>query len=166
MALKILPFMDIPVLDVETPIPERRRGLLSAWAEGDPVKLSVAFLCYVNEGSIIDDYFFQIGFVHDEGIVTTRLLVMEVGEMLKQHSNWIDYTQILPQLRSHLSLYFDKIGEVPHWGTVKFYQLKAQGKTVRYLEGPHKGGRLKTDQRREVILDEKGEFAFGPIIRR
>lgn len=164
--MKILPFMDIPVVELNMPSPELRRSELSDWAEGDPVKLSVAFLCYINDGAVIDNYFFQIGFIQDEGIVTTKELILEVGGMLKPNTNWIDYTLILPQLRSHLALYFDKIEEVPYWGTPKFFELKFQGKTVRYLEGPHKGGRLKANQRREVILDERGEFAFGPMIER
>lgn len=158
--------MDIPVVNTTMRSPDLRRADVAAWAEGDPVKLSVAFLCYINDGFIIDNYFFQIGFVQDEGIVTTRELILGVGDALLPNTSWIDYTLILPQLRSHLALYFDKIGEVPHWGSNKFYELKKQGKTVRYLEGPHKGGRLKPSQRREVILDEKGEFAFGPLIRR
>lgn len=157
--------MDIPVVELSTPDEQERREGIATWAEGDPIKLSVAFLCHTNDGTELEHYFYQIGFVHGKHLVTTKELIREVGKLLMPNLRWIDYTLILPQLRSHLALYFDKIMEVPHWGSRRFHELKKSGRTVRYLEGPHKGGRLKPNQRREVILDDRGELAFGPLIK-
>ena len=167
--MRIIPFIDIPVMDIETPPVGARRSNLGAWADGDIVKISAAFICYFGEGSSMDDYVYQIGFPVDNCLVTTKQTIMEVGSLDYKVSNEVDlkeYLNLLPSIRAHINLYFDKIKCIPDWGTTKFKALRLEGKTVRYLEGPHKAGGLRPGERREVILDRKGEFAYGAIIKR
>ena len=125
-----LPFMDIPVVEIKTPPLEERKEALDQWAEGDTIRLSVCFLSYTNEGDSIEDYFFQIGFIHKGNIVTTTEVIEEMGNSLYPIAKWKEYNVLLPRLRNHLSLYFDKIGAIPSWGANKFYELKAQGRVV------------------------------------
>ena len=163
--MRILPFMDIPVMEVRTPSTEKRREVLDKWAENDPIKLSVCFLSYINDGNSIDDYYFQVGFIHKGNVVTTAKAIEEIGDSFYSIKDGKEYNGLLPKLRDHIALYFDKIGIIPKWGVRKFYELKAQGRAIRWLEGPHKVGKLKPNQRREVILDKRGEIVYGPIIR-
>lgn len=165
----ILPFMDIPVVDADTPTVMTRRSDLEIWADEDMVKFSAAFVCYEGEGSSTSDYIYQIGFIKFNCLVTTKKLIEEVGELNYEVVGVVDlesYLVLLPEIRAHWNLYFEKINSIPVWGTTKFLALREEGKTTRYLEGPHKGGRLRPGQRREIILDDRGEIVYGPMIKR
>ena len=163
--MRILPFMDIPVVEVKTPSEKNRREVLREWAEGDIIRLSVAYLAYIENGENEEDYYFQIGFIHKGNLVTTKEVIEETGNKLLDVTDWAEYLYLLPKLRDHLSLYFDKVGMIPAWGTPKYYKMVEKGKTPRWLEGPHKSGRLKPNQRRKIVLDEKGDIVFGPLIK-
>jgi hypothetical protein len=166
--MKILPFMDIPVMEIDTPLGMTRRIDLAVWADADIVKFSAAFVCYAEEGKSQDDYVYQVGFPHQNCLVTTKEVIEEMGDLAHEarESKLVEYLELLPKIRAHMNLYFEKINSIPVWGTMHFKALRVEGKTVRILEGPHKGGRLKKEQRRQVILDERGDIVYGPIVKR
>lgn len=157
--------MDIPVVDITTPSKESRKESLLVWAEDDMIRLSVAYLAYTDDGDDPEDYYFQIGFISEGNLITTKKIIEEIGEGLVPISTWTEYCLLLPKLRDHLALYLEKINVIPDWGTPKYYKLLAEGKTARWLEGPHKVGRLKPSQRRQVVLDNRGDIVFGPLIK-
>ena len=163
--MRILPFMDIPVVDVPTPSIELMKSDLEKWAEGDMIRLSVAYLAYGNDGNDPEDYYFPIGFISDGNLVTTKEIIEQIGDSLYFKVGWPEFNLLLPKLRNHLALYLEKINIIPDWGTPKYYKLLAEGRTPRWLEGPHKVGRLKSGQRRKVILDYNGDIIYGPRIQ-
>jgi hypothetical protein len=170
--MKILPFLDIPVMEVNTPPSQTRRIDLAVWAEGDIVKFSAAFVCYTDKGKNTDNYMYQIGFPVENCLVTTRQIIIEVGDHIGKLKSsgkgkqFIRYAELLPKIISHVNLYFEKINTVPEWGTNEFYALRLEGKTIRILEGPHKGGRLRPGETREVILSDRKDIAYGPVVIR
>ena len=162
--MRLLPFMDVPIVEGEAPSFANRLTQLVNWAEGDKAKLSAAFLAYENEGDKPDDYLFQIAYIKDDCLVTNKKVIEEVGGHCKEYKEWKEYTKIIFEVRCHLSLYFKKIGSVPPWGEPRYVQLEAKGRTTRVLEGPHKSGRLRPNQKRKIILDENNEIIFGPLL--
>ena len=162
--MRLLPFMDIPVVEDKTPTPEERTSGLVEWAEGDKTKLSAAFLAYENEGESWADYLFQIGYIKDGCLVTTKEVIEEVGDHCKEYKKWKEYMRIIFEIRCHLELYFKKINSMPPWGTMEYSKLRSEGYTPRVLEGPHKVGRLKPNQKRKVILNASNEIVFGPLL--
>jgi len=166
----LLPFMDLPVVEVPTPDAMTRLAEIDAWAEDDPVRLSVAFLLRREVKDeclgvvVLKDYMLQIGFLHGNGIVTTKELILEVADRIwPKRSINLPFPTLL-EVRQHLSLYFDKIHDIPGWGTNEYMELLLAGKTKRWLEGPHKRGKLRPNQRRWVVYDKQGEYVFGPLI--
>ena len=160
--------MDIPIAEIDTPPSQTRRADLAIWSDGDIVKFSAAFICYEKEGSKQDDYVYQIGFIKENCLVTTKKVIEEVGELsyeVERKTYLVEYLTLLPEIRLHMNLYFEKIGSVPYWGTSQFHALKEAGMTVRILEGPHKGSRLTKEQRRQVILNN-GDMVYGPLVKR
>ena len=166
--MKILPFLDIPVVEIDTPPSQTRKTDLSIWSSGDMVKFSAAFVCYDNRGYKEDDYIYQIGFIREDCLVTTKKVIEEVGELsyeVERKTHLVEYLVLLPDIRLHMNLYFEKIGAVPYWGTSRFHALKEAGRTIRILEGPHKGCKLTKEERRQVILDD-GKMIYGPLVKR
>ena len=157
--------MDVPVIEDEyTPSIADRLKQIVEWADGDRIKLSAGFLAYENEGEDVDDYLFQIAFIKDGCLVTNKKTIEDTGEHCVEYKEWKEYTKILFDIRRHLEMYFWKIDSIPPWGTVEYVKLKMQGSTPRVLEGPHKGGRLKPNQKRWVIINASNEIVFGPMI--
>jgi hypothetical protein len=156
--MRAIPFIDIPVVKVETPSIVQRREDLVEWAEGEKIKLSAAFLCFENEGEDFDDYLYQIGFISNNCLVTTEWVIEELGIELSKGD-------VFHLAKRHLELYFDKINSIPTWGTNEFEELKREGRTPRVLEGPHKRGKLKPNERREIIISREGEIIFGPLLK-
>ena len=163
--MKLLPFMDIPLVDCEhTPDPEERLKQLLEWANGDKMKISAAFVAFENDGENAEDYLFQIAFIQDGCLVTSKKMIEEVGGVCNEYKAWKELMKILHQVRLHLELYFQKIESVPPWGTSKYKELLESGRTPRILQGPNKGARLTKHQKRRVILDENRSIVYGPII--
>jgi hypothetical protein len=162
--MRLLPFMDISVVEGDTPYPvDRLKGLVE-WANGDKAKLSAGFLAYESEGDSPDDYLFQIAYIKDDCLVTDADVIKEVGTHCVEYRQWKEQTRMLVEVRCHLELYFSKINTIPPWGTVEYSKLIRKGHTPRVLEGPHKVGRLKPGERRKVVLGPGGEIVFGPVI--
>jgi hypothetical protein len=161
--MRLLSFMDIPVVEGKEPSPIERRTQLEAWANGEKVKLSAAFLAYENDGSEIDDYLFQIGYIKNDCLVTNAAVIKQVGDQCKEYKTWKSYMKIYFEIQRHLELYFSKINIVPPWGTSEFSELKEKGFTSRVLIGPHKAGGLRPNQEREVIIDASNNIIFGPL---
>ena len=162
--MRLLPFMDVPVVEGEAPSFADRLTQLVNWANGDKAKLSAGFLAYENEGEVPDDYLFQIAFIKEECLVTNKKVIEEVGGHCKEYQNWKEYMKIIFEVRCHLELYFKKIDSIPPWGTMEYAKLRSEGLTPRVLEGPHKVGRLKPNQKRKVILNSSREIVFGPML--
>jgi hypothetical protein len=156
--------MDIPVIKDKAPSFAKRLAQLVNWAEGDKAKLSAGFLAYENEGDKPDDYLFQIAFIKDECLVTNEEMIKDAGKLCKEYKEWKEYTKIIFEIRAHLELYYAKIGSVAPWGSRQFNKLKSSGRTPRVLEGPHKGGQLRPNEKRWIILDDNNELVYGPTI--
>ena len=77
--MRLLPFMDVPVVEGEAPSFADRLTQLVNWANGYKAKLSAGFLAYENEGEVPDDYLFQIAFIKEECLVTNKKVIEEVG---------------------------------------------------------------------------------------
>ena len=162
--MKLLPFMDISVVEDDTPSAiERLEGLVE-WADGEKIKLSAAFLAYEQNGEDIENYLFQIGYIKDGGLVTSKDAITEAGNHCEEYKQWKENARHLFEIRAHLELYYAKIELVPPWGSRKYYNLVEKGITPRILHGPHKRGRLKPNQKRYVVLDENREIQFGPLL--
>jgi len=161
--MRLLPFMDIPVVNVETPTALERREKLNRWAEGDQTKLSAGFLGHHKNRSTIDDYVFQIGFIKDDCLVTTKELIIENGIEFLNYKEEED-REVMLGLQQHLELYFTKIDTIPVFGTFEYTRLVLKGKTPRLLMGPNKGGGLKVGQRRWVVYDDYKELVYGPVL--
>lgn len=160
--MRLLPFLDIPV--IEDSAPADRLSELVKWADGDKTKLSAAFLAFENEGENVEDYLFQIGFIKDDCLVTNKETIEHAAQICVEYKKWKEYMKILYEVRAHLELYFSKIGSVPPWGSVEYNRLRAEGYTPRILEGPHKVGKLKPNQKRKVIIGPSKELVFGPLL--
>lgn len=155
--MKLLPFIDIPIVDIKTPPSETRLADLGIWAEGEKVKMSAAFLGYESDGDNLYDYKYQIGFIHENCLVSTKKVIEEVGEeLLREDSKCV--------LRQHMELYYEKISSVPPWGSAEYVRLRREGYTPRVLEGPHKVGKLRPNQKREVIIGPRKQLVFGPLL--
>ena len=162
--MRLLPFMDVPIVEDAAPVPVVRRQELVEWANGDKAKLSAAFLAYENEGEVPNDYLFQIAYIKEDCLVTNKEVIEEVGEHCKEYQEWKEYMKIIFEVRCHLELYFKKIDSIPPWGTMEYSKLRSEGYTPRVLEGPHKVGRLRPNQKRKVILGPSNEIIFGPLL--
>jgi hypothetical protein len=156
--------MDIPIIEDESPNPAERLKQLVEWANGDFRKLSAAFVAFENKGEKVDDYLFQIAFIKDDCLVTNPDIIEEVGESCKEYKKWKEYMLVLFEIRKHIGLYYEKIDSVPPWGSAKYFDLVSEGFTPRVLEGPHKGGKLRPNQKRRVILDRSNEMIYGPLL--
>jgi len=170
--MKLLPFMDVPVIEDVAPTPYVRMKELLEWANGNKAKLSAAFLAYENDGESPEDYLFQIAFIKEKGLVTSKKMIEDAGgEVMKklgehclEYEEWKEHTKTIFEIRYHLEMYYTKINKIPPWGESKYTKLKTEGFTPRVLEGPHKGGMLRPNQRRWIILDSSNEIVFGPMI--
>ena len=162
--MKLLPFLDIPIVDKKEPSAIERYEQLVEWAEGDRVKLSAAFLAFENSGDDPSDYLFQIGFIYDNCLVTNKEVIVQVGNQCKEYKQWKKAAKLLIDIERHLELYYRKVDCVPPWGSAKYRELEAEGRTPRILHGPHKGGNLKRDQKRKIILDASNEIIYGPLL--
>jgi hypothetical protein len=166
--MRVLPFHNLPVVEYppseKAPTEFYRLTELLKWADGDYMKYSVAFIACDGDPSVVENYLFQIGFVRDNALVTNVEVIEYVGSLAVEMNNWVDYMEALPKIREHLSLYYEKVESIPPWGTREYQRLVKIGKTPRVLFGPHKGGRVKKNQKRFVVYNEKREYVYGPII--
>ena len=156
--------MDVPVIEDVAPTPYVRMKELLEWANGNKAKLSAAFLAYENDGESPEDYLFQIAYIKDDCLVTNKQVIEEIGGHCKEYKKWKEYMKIIFEVRCHLELYFQKVDSIPPWGTMEYSKLRSEGRTPRVLEGPHKGGRLKPNQKRKIVLDSNNEIVFGPML--
>jgi hypothetical protein len=157
--------MDIPIVEDETPNAETRLVELVNWAADDKAKLSAAFLAYEHEGENWADYLFQIGYIKNGCLVTTKKVIEENGDHCKEYKKWKEYMKIIFEIRCHLELYYKKIDSIPPWGTMQYSKLRSEGYTPRVLEGPHKVGKLRPNQKRKVILTASNDIVFGPLLQ-
>jgi hypothetical protein len=162
--MKLLPFMDIPLTTGNAPNPAERLKQLVEWANGDKNKLSAAFIAFENDGEKVDDYLFQIGFIEEDRLVTNGEVIESIGESCKEYRKWKEYMLILFEIRNHVGLYYSKLESIPPWGTLEYVELLQKGYTPRVLEGPHKVGKLRPNQKRRVILDASNNMVFGPLL--
>ena len=101
--------MDIPVVRTLTLDAKERKEAIKEWAEDDSIKMATAFLCYIGDGSSIENYFYQIGFPFGNSLITTKELILEIGTNLESYPKEINELLGILQLRDHISLYYDKI---------------------------------------------------------
>jgi hypothetical protein len=163
--VRLLPFIDINVIEDNTPSAEERLKGLVEWAEGEKIKMSAACMAYDNNGESVDDYVLQIGYIKDGRLVTSKEAIEEVGKHCEQYKRWKTFAKIMFELRCHLELYYNKVGIIPPWGSSMYQKLENKGFTPRVLEGPHKAGGLRPNQKRKIILDASNEIVFGPLLQ-
>lgn len=162
--MKLLPFMDIPVVEGKAPSPIERFIQIVEWSSGDKVKLSAGFLAVKGTGEEVENYLFQIAYILDNCLVTNKEVIQEVGKECIEYKEWKKATKLKLEIRRHLELYFSKVNLIPPWGISKYWDLLVEGYTPRILYGPHKGAGLKPNQKRQVILDASNEMVFGPLL--
>ena len=162
--MRLLPFMDVPLVDEDAPSGIERFTGLVEWANGDKAKLSAAFLAYENDGDKIEDYLFQIAYILNECLVTNKQVIEETGNACREYREWKEQTKLLFEVQRHLEFYYEKINSIPPWGSSKYVELLDQKYTPRVLHGPHKVGRLRPNQKRMIILDSTNEIVFGPLL--
>ena len=78
--MKLLPFMDIPVVEGKAPSPIERFIQIVEWSSGDKVKLSAGFLAVEGTGEEVENYLFQIAYILDNCLVTNKEVIQEVGK--------------------------------------------------------------------------------------
>jgi hypothetical protein len=161
--MKVLPYRDIKILDGEFPFQDHSERQLTIIDKGRDI-WEICHVAVDFEGEEIDDYIFQIGFMHEGSIVTHKEVIIFESNCAREFKYWDAYNDALPLIRDHLELYCSSIGYIPFWGTKEFDTYKDLGKSVRILEGPHKGGWLQKGERREVVLSDSNEFIYGPKV--
>lgn len=160
--MKILPFVDIPFVKELRPTAGQRRATIKDLSRE---YWEICNLMYENDGDAIEDYFFQIGFIVEGEVRTSESVIHEIMLQVVPYNGWEEYNKSLPDIRNHLTLYCEKAGIIPEWGYQKYYDLTNGGiKTPRILQGPHKDGGLGKRESRMVVLDEIGEFVYGPTL--
>lgn len=159
--MRILPFVDIPLIEDISPTGGQRRATVKDLGRE---YWEVCHLAYEKGGDILDEYFFQLGFIVDGEVRTSCDVIKEVMHMAIPYADWEEYNESLPEIQNHLALYCQKVGIVPVWGTPNYEALKEEGRTPRILQGPHKQGNISKRESRYVILDSMGEFAYGPTL--
>lgn len=159
--MKVLPYRGIKILEGEFPFKDHSERQLTIMDKGRDI-WEICHIAVDFKGEEIDDYLFQIGFMHEGSIVTHREVIVFEANCAKEFKYWDDYNKALPLIREHIELYCFDIGYIPFWGTKEFETYKDLGRTVRVLEGPHKGGWIGKGERREVILTESNKFVYGP----
>lgn len=164
MKIRLLPYMDIPIAEDEAPNITDRRNQLVEWADGDLIKLSAGFIAYKNEGENPEDYILQIAFIKDNCLVTNQKIIKYVGSQCLDYRGWKKGMEFSMGIRKHVELYYDKIKSIPPWGSSEYVKLEKKGMTPRILIGPHKGGELRPNQRRRVILNSSKEIVYGPLL--
>lgn len=162
--MRLLPFMDVPLISDEEPSAIDRYADLLVWANGDRMKMSAGFLAHDNEGEVPEDYLFQIAYIKEECLVTNESVIKYVGNQCNEYKKWKEEVRLQFEIQAHLELYYMKINIVPPWGTSKYRELQLKGFTPRTLVGPHKAGGLRPNQRRLIILDASNNIIFGPML--
>ena len=159
--MKVLPFRNLEIVDV--PIPEVKIMLkeIRDWAGGNLLKYSYAFLFSADSPSAEEHFTVPIGFVHNNKLVTTMLVLKTVADVVNRFNGSED---IVSDAKIHVGRYFSKKGLVAPWGSRLYDTLIAKGRTPRVLEGPHIGGSLRPNQRRYVVFDDDRNIVFGPRI--
>lgn len=162
--IRTTPFMDIPIVEAKEPTLAERFIELVEWADNDKDKLSAGFLAYRNNGDNVEDYLFQIAFILNGCLATNKAVIEETGVACKEYNEWKRHTRFAFAIERHLELYYEKIKCVPPWGSAQYRELLQKGHTPRVLEGPHKVGGLKPNQKRKVVLDTSNNIVFGPLL--
>lgn len=158
--MKILPFVDIPFVEELSPTGGQRRATIKDLSHE---YWEICHLMYEEDGELLDNYFFQIGFIVEGEVRTSVGVIREIMLQAIPYNGWTDYNESLPDVRNHLSLYCEKAGIIPEWGYQKYYDL-LRTKTPRVLQGPHKEGGLSKRESRMIVLDDTGEFCYGPTL--
>lgn len=155
----VLPCRNLPFVDYPYEAEAVRAELIREWSKQDLFKYSFGFLFGAHEPKDFSDYKVPIGDVINGKLVTTKDIVISVTPSLRRLSFTFDMDEVM----QHLSPYYNTLGILPYWGEPAYYELAKQGKTPRVLQGPHKKGGLRPNQKRLVLLDEDNELVFGPL---
>jgi hypothetical protein len=155
----VLPCRHLPFVNYPYEAEVIRSELIREWAKNDLFKYSFGFLFSPHEPKEFSDYKVPIGDIIEGKLVTTKEIIISVASNLRRHSFTFDMTEAM----NHLDPYYRVLGVLPYWGESRYYELLKQNKTPRVLYGPHKGGGLRPNQKRLVLLDNEKEFAYGPL---
>jgi hypothetical protein len=155
----VLGCRNLPVVDFPYENDEVRAALIKEWADGNLFKYSFGFLFASLEPKDFDDYRVPLADVIEGKLVTTKEIIYSVTAGLKR----LTFTYDMNEVMVHLDPYYKALGILPYWGESLYYDILAAGKTPRILQGPHKTGSLRPNQKRMVLLDEDRELVFGPL---
>lgn len=159
--MKLLPFADIPFIEDLFPDAAQRKATVKDLSQE---YWDVCHLVREGKEDTAEDYLFQIGFIVEGEVKTTKLVIQELTRLAVPYNEWDEMNACLGEIQNHLYLYCQKIEIIPPWGTPEFKELQSLGFTSRILQGPHKGGNLSKGESREVILKTDKEFAYGPTL--
>lgn len=159
--MKVLPFRNLEIVDIGIPPVDTIVEEIKDWSDGNLLKYSYAFLFSAESPSREEHFTIPVGFVHNNKLVTSLQIIRVTAEVVQSFNG---DESIVIAAKNHISRYFAKVGSVAPWGTVNYKELVTKGRTPRVLEGPHKRGDLRPNQRRYVVLDDERNIIFGPLI--